>query len=617
MMSQPSTTTQPPSASLYVGDLSLEISEAILFEIFGTIGAVASIRVCRDTVTRRSLGYAYVNYHNVGDAERALETLNFTPIPAKGGRPCRIMWSERDPSRRKNGVGNVFVKNLDKSIDNKLLHDTFSMFGDIVSVKVATSRADGTSLGYGFVHFANDEAGARAIEKVNGKLLGETVVTVEAFKPAVMRQPKSATFNNVYVKNLPESFTQEQLETKFAFGPIERAALRMKTAEDGSQVCAGFGFVCYLNPEHAVAAINALNGEPTGEEGKELYVGRAQKKIEREKELKDKFDKIREEKIKQYAPGCNLYVKNLADSVTEAALLAEFGKYGNITSAKIMMDPNTHISKGFGFVCFDSSESATKAVTEANKKMFEGMPLYVGLAMRREVRRSHLEQQFAQARMKNQGMGPNMMNMGMGNPMYPPYAMPFNPAMAQGRGYMQPYNMMMAQGMPNQGRGPMTQGTQGRQNGPMMQFQQQQQRAPANVQFNGMANNMAVNPQMLSATRGAGRGPATNVRPQQPMTGMPQSKPLASPTRGTPMGTDQAFLNTLATAAPEQQKQMIGEKLYPIVERSRPALAGKITGMLLEIENAELLHLLENSQAMEEKINEAVHVLQEAGEGQA
>jgi polyadenylate-binding protein len=103
------------------------------------------------------------------------------------------MWSQRDPALRKTGQGNIFIKNLDEAIDNKVclsilsrklylprtqaLHDTFAAFGNVLSCKVATDE-QGRSRGYGYVHYETAEAAEIAIKAVNGMLLNDKKVYV-------------------------------------------------------------------------------------------------------------------------------------------------------------------------------------------------------------------------------------------------------------------------------------------------------------------------------------------------------------------------------------------------------------------------------------------------------
>jgi polyadenylate-binding protein len=65
----------------------------------------------------------------------------------------------------------------------------------------------------------------------------------------------------------------------------------------------------------------------------------------------------------------------------------------------------------------------------------------------------------------------------------------------------------------------------------------------------------------------------------------------------------------LASAPAGMQKQMLGEKLYPAVSRLQPELAGKITGMMLEMDNSEVLMMLDSEQQLRSKVDEAVRVL--------
>jgi len=622
-------------ASLYVGDLASEVTEAMLFEKFSTAGPVLSIRVCRDMITRRSLGYAYVNFQQPADAERALDTMNFDVLK---GRPIRIMWSQRDPSLRRSGVGNVFIKNLDKSIDNKAMYDTFSAFGNILSCKVAQD-GDGTSKGYGFVHFETEEAAMNAIQKVNGMLLNEKKVFVGRFVPRKEREKelgeKAKKFTNVYIKNFGEDLGDEKLKEVFSkFGKITSYKVvkdRDVKGEEGEDVLEsgpdgknkGFGFVSFEDSESAEKAVDELNGVEMF--GKTLYVGRAQKKAERQQELKKKFEQLKLERLNRYQ-GVNLYVKNLDDTIDDERLRKEFAPYGTITSAKVMNEEGR--SKGFGFVCFSSPEEATKAVTEMNGRIIVAKPLYVALAQRKEDRKAHLASQYIQrmAGMRMQQMG-GMQQMGMGGYFMPTMPQPqrfFTPAQirAQPR-WPQQQAVPRPGGMPGMGMGGMGMGGGVGPRGPRVGGPRVGQQQPRPM------NQPGPQPMTMMARPGMPPVPmvgAQQVRPQQSFKYTPTARnppaqvmpgQMVAPGGAPPpqqavlvQGQEPLTATMLAAAPPQEQKQMLGERLFPLIQRMFPDLAGKITGMLLEIDNAELVHMLEDQNSLKGKVEEAVAVLQ-------
>merc|ERR1719453_1066865 len=129
-----------------------------------------------------------------------------------------------------------------------------------------------------------------------------------------------------------------------------------------------------------------------------------------------------------------------------------------------------------------------------------------------------------------------------------------------------------------------------------------------------MMQQKGANPQMMAMMQQKGGMPGgpggmPGMMQKGGMPGMPQQARPPMPQQGQPQAGQPLNASALAAAPPAVQKQMIGEKLYPAIAKINPEMAGKVTGMMLEMDNSELLMLLESEQQLRFKVNEAMTVL--------
>lgn len=538
-------------ASIYVGDLDPIMNEPQLVELFKPFGTILNVRVCRDIITQRSLGYGYVNFNNHEDAERAIETLNFKRV---GERCIRLMWQQRDPALRYSGNGNIFVKNLEKEVDSKNLHDIFTKFGSILSCKVMEDE-QGKSRGYGFVHFKEEDAAKSAIVKMNGSAdhasEDKKMLYVANF---IRRNARLATlvanFTNVYIKQVLPTVNKEVIEKFFAkFGGITSAAA---CKDKNGRI---FAFCNFEKHDDAVKAIEAMHDshiDGISAPGEKLYVQRAQPRSERLIGLRQKY-------MQCQSLGNNLYVRNFDPDFTDESLLELFKEYGEVKSCRIMMSENG-ASRGFGFVSFANADEANAALREMNGRMLNGKPLIVNIAQRRDQRYTMLRMQFQQRlqmmmRQMNQQMpfvgGQGRATRGRGGRQQHP-------------GREQGHTMPMAMPMPS----------------PQQHAQPQQQQQ----QPQGFSTPSAAG--FISATPRHSPGPAPETPPLPPIS--PQE---------------------LDAMSPEEQRAALGDRLFLKVYEIAPELAPKITGMFLEMDLKDAFELLNNHKRLEDRVTEALCVL--------
>ena len=341
---------------------------------------------------------ATIIFKDPAKAKEARDALNMKKLK---GKTLNIMWHEKDNSIRYNNTANIFVKGIPTDVTPREVYEVFMKYGEIISSKLCDDE-DGNSLGYGYVNYYSLDSAETAIKELNGKKMWGSTIEIEHFQKKNERLQNSYLGNNgLYVKCFPSTYTEEDIKKLFKeYGTMTFA----KVETDFSK--RKFAIVVYSTAESAIKAKEALNGKQLDKQSEDkLYVDLLQKKNDRKRLLSTKIREMNS-KLNQDFKNCNLHVKNLPHDLTEEKLAEIFSKFGEIKSVKISRYilvtkvkgelKEMEESRGFGFVCFTSAESAKKAMEEMNEKHLPGYesdnhpPLIINFFMPKYERKQFL-----------------------------------------------------------------------------------------------------------------------------------------------------------------------------------------------------------------------------------
>ncbi|XP_020098093.1 oligouridylate-binding protein 1B-like isoform X2 [Ananas comosus] len=268
--------------SVYVGNIHVQVTEALLQEVFQSTGPVEGCKLIR----KEKSSFGFVDYYDRRSAALAIVTLNGRQL---FGQPIRVNWAYASGQREDtSGHFNIFVGDLSPEVTDAMLFACFSVYPSCSDARVMWDQKTGRSRGFGFVSFRSQQDAQSAINDLNGKWLGSRQIRCNwATKGATSGDDKQSSdsksvvdltsvsadgqdninsdapennpqYTTVYVGNLSHEVTQLDLHRFFHSlnaGVIEEVRIQRDK---------GFGFVRYSSHAEAALAIQFGSGRPLG-----------------------------------------------------------------------------------------------------------------------------------------------------------------------------------------------------------------------------------------------------------------------------------------------------------------------------------------------------------------
>ncbi|KAL0368979.1 UNVERIFIED_CONTAM: Polyadenylate-binding protein 8 [Sesamum calycinum] len=588
--------------NVYVKNLAESTTDDDLKKIFGEYGAITSSVVMRDA-DGKSKCFGFVNFENADDAAKAVEALNGKKVDDKEwyvGKAQKKSEREQELKNRFEQTAreavdkfqglNLYIKNLDDSIDDEKLKELFTEFGTITSCKVMRDPS-GISRGSGFVAFSTPEEASRALSEMNGKMVvSKPLYVALAQRKEERRARLQAQFSQMRPVAMPPSMAPRMpmyppgapgIGQQLFYGQAPPAIIPQ----------AGFGYQQQLVPGMRPGGAPMPNFfvplVQQGQQGQRPGGRRGGGPVQQNQQPVPMMQQ-------QMLPRGRMYRFPPGRNVPDVPIP---GVAGGMLSVPYDMG---------GMLPRDAAIPQPMPITALASALANATP---------EQQRTA---QFSQ--MRPVAMPPSMAPR---MPMYPPGAPGIGQQLFYGQappaiipqagfGYQQQLVPGMRPGgapMPNFFVPLVQQGQQGqrpggrRGGGPVQQNQQpvpmMQQQVSCTLVFK-----YCVFLNLYSVKCADTWGCWGMLSVPYDMGGMlPRDAAIPQPMPIT------ALASALANATPEQQRTMLGENLYPLVDQLEHEHAAKVTGMLLEMDQTEVLHLLESPEALKAKVAEAMDVL--------
>ncbi|KAI8331756.1 hypothetical protein BC941DRAFT_438377 [Chlamydoabsidia padenii] len=209
---------------LKVNRLPRHIDNTFVYHLFRPFGPLALCKLLLEQDDTVFLGTALIQYFYHEHSESAIQAMHgqlvhgnrivVEPLISndhyqKSADDSLSMNPDKSSDSNYVDVMNLYVKNLDPKVNNNDLFDAFRPFGRIVSARVMTNPANNQSKGYGFVSYSRSDEARLALEQMNGKLFYQKPLMVSFHAPKKPRQAPPTPSSHEYSSPYPDSGQQQ------------------------------------------------------------------------------------------------------------------------------------------------------------------------------------------------------------------------------------------------------------------------------------------------------------------------------------------------------------------------------------------------------------------------